>query len=93
MELFWFLLIIWSATTIPFLMLLGISLVRIWIQGQRDEMDGSSHLERQDHLTGRSPFITGIMPWLPRSLVTIWRSRWRASRTVGDAKAAGPPVY
>ena len=35
MELFGFLLIVWSASIIPFLMLLGIDLVRIWMQCQR----------------------------------------------------------
>ena len=93
MEMFGFLLIIWSATVIPFLILLGINLVRVWIQGRGDEMNGSSHLGRQRHMTDRPSFITGVVPWLRRSSVSIWRSRWRASKIMGNAQAAGPPAY
>jgi hypothetical protein len=41
MELFMLLLIIWSATIAPFLILLGINLVCIWMKGWR--VQRSSH--------------------------------------------------
>ena len=93
MELFGFLLIVWSASIIPFLMLLGIDLVRIWMQRQRYEKDGSTCLEQQRNMTERPPFITGVMPWLRRSSVSIWRNRRRASGTVRDAQTMEPPAY
>jgi hypothetical protein len=44
MEFFKLLFFIWGITIIPFLVLLGINLVRIWMQGHRHEMGGSLRL-------------------------------------------------